>query len=102
MLYEQCVIMCRKCLEITCKSFGIGERNIYGSLQKLHKEGHIDSRLLGLAHEIRLIGNEAAHGSDDNITKEDARDVLDFTEAILIYLYSLGKKLKLLKGRRNR
>lgn len=94
--------MCRKCLEITCKSFGIGERNIYGSLQKLHKEGHIDSRLLGLAHEIRLIGNEAAHGSDDNITKEDARDVLDFTEAILIYLYSLGKKLKLLKGRRNR
>lgn len=87
-LYEPCVIMCRKCLEITCKSFGIGERSIYGGLQKLHKEGHIDSRLLGLAHEIRLIGNEAVHGSDDNITKEDARDVLDFTEAILISVFT--------------
>jgi len=60
-LYEPCVLMCRKCLEAVCKSFNAQGRDLSKRLIKLSEDGHIDSRLLNWAHEIRLVGNEATH-----------------------------------------
>jgi len=62
--------------------------------------GHIDSRLLNWAHEIRLVGNEAAHDIETSVDKSDARDVLDFTEAILIYTFSLTARFRAFQARR--
>ncbi len=94
--------MCRKCLEAVCKSFNAQGRDLSKRLIKLSEDGHIDSRLLNWAHEIRLVGNEAAHDIEAPVTKEDARDILDFTEAILIYLFSLTKRFDSLRARRNK
>ncbi len=99
-LFEPCVLMSRKCLEAICKIFDTKGRDLNARLGKLHEEGHIDSRLLNWAHQVRLIGNEAAHDIDTPVTKEDARDVLDFTEAILIYVFSLTKRFESLQKRR--
>jgi hypothetical protein len=99
-LFEPCVLMCRKCLEATCKKFGAKGRDLNSKLQSLSDAGQIDSRLLNWAHEIRLIGNEAAHDSDIRVTKRDARDVLDFTEAILIYVFSLTSRFEAFRARR--
>lgn len=101
-LFEPCILMCRKCLEATCKNFGAEGPNLNSKLQNLFDAGQIDSRLLDWAHEIRLIGNEAAHNSDTKITKRDARDVLDFTEAILIYMFSLTSRFQAFCARRAR
>ena len=98
-LFEPCVLMSRKCLEAVCKTFSATARNLNTSLTKLKEDGHIDSRLLNWAHQIRLIGNEAAHDMTP-ISKEDAQDVLDFTEAILIYVFSLTKRFESFKARR--
>jgi len=99
-LFEPCVLMCRKCLEATCKNLGAKGRDLNSKLQSLFDSGHIDSRLLNWAHEIRLIGNEAAHDPDTKVTKRDARDVLDFTEAILIYIFSLTSRFDAFRIRR--
>lgn len=99
-LFEPCVLMCRKCLDATCKNLGAKGNDLKAKLQSLFDDGQIDSRILNWAHEIRLIGNEAAHDSDINITKSDAQDVLDFTEAILIYLFSLTARFKAFRDRR--
>ena len=99
-LFEPCVLMCRKCLEATCKNFGANGRDLNSKLQSLSDAGQIDSRLLNWAHEIRLIGNEAAHDPDIKVTKRDARDVLDFTEAILIYVFSLTSRFEAFRSRR--
>ncbi|MFZ5450739.1 MAG: DUF4145 domain-containing protein [Thermodesulfobacteriota bacterium] len=101
-LFEPCVLMCRKCLETVCKQLGAQGRDLSKRLVNLSEAGHIDSRLLSWAHEIRLVGNEAAHEIDTPVTKEDARDILDFTEAILIYIFSLTKRFDSLKARRAR
>jgi hypothetical protein len=93
-LFEPCVLMSRKCLEAICKILNANGRDLSKRLAKLHEAGHIDSRLLNWAHQVRLIGNEAAHDIDAPITKEDARDVFDFTEAILIYVFSLTKRFE--------
>jgi len=99
-LFEPCVLMCRKCLEATCRNLGAKGRDLNFKLQSLFDGGHIDSRLLNWAHEIRLIGNEAAHDPDTKVTKHDARDVLDFTEAILIYVFSLTSRFEAFRARR--
>lgn len=99
-LFEPCVLMCRKCIEATCKTLGAKGRDLNARLQSLFDSGHIDSRLLNWAHEIRLIGNEAAHDPDIKVTKRDARDVLDFTESILIYVFSLTSRFEKFRTRR--
>ncbi len=99
-LFEPCVLMCRKCLEATCKNFGTKGKDLNSKLQELLEHGQIDSRLLNWAHEIRLIGNEAAHDPDIKVTKRDARDILDFTEAILIYIFSLTSRFNEFRNRR--
>ena len=99
-LFEPCVLMCRKCLEATCRKLEAEGLTLDQRLAALAKAGHIDSRLSNWAHEIRLIGNEAAHEIDISVDKDDARDALDFTEAILIYIFSLTKRYESLKSRR--
>ncbi len=101
-LYEPCVLMCRKCLEATCGALGASGRNLDSKLTGLFEAGKIDARLLDWAHGIRLVGNEAAHDITTNVTKTDARDVLDFTEAILIYVFSLTTRFDAFKTRRQK
>ncbi len=100
-LYEPCVLMCRKSLEVVCETLNAKGSSLYGRLESLKKNGHIDQRLLNWAHQIRAIGNEAAHNIEPEIHKEDARDALDLTEAILIYIFSLTRRFESFKSRRN-
>ena len=99
-LFEPCVLMSRKCLEAVCRALNAKGRDLHARLANLHDAEHIDSRLLNWAHQVRVIGNEAAHDVDVPVTKEDARDAFEFTEAILIYVFSLTKRFELLKARR--
>ena len=101
-LFEPCVLMCRKCLEATCKNLNTNGRDLNSRLQSLYDCGHIDKRLLDWAHQIRLIGNSAAHDPDLKVSKRDARDVLDFTEAILIYVYSLTARFVAFQSRHSK
>jgi hypothetical protein len=101
-LFEPCVLMCRKSIEATCKYFDAKGRDLNARLQTMFDMGQIDARLLSWAHEIRLIGNEAAHDADKKINKRDARDVLELTEAILIYVFSLSARFEKFRGRRRR
>lgn len=101
-LFEPCTLMCRKCIETICKNLGAKGRDLNAKIQSLFEAGHIDSRLLDWAHQIRLVGNEAAHDDDSRLTKRDARDVLDFTEAILIYVFSLTSRFEAFRARRAR
>lgn len=99
-LYEPCTLMCRKTLDAAATSLEASGGSLNAKLAALHDAGHIDKRLLDWAHAVRLVGNEAAHDPDVEVSKEDARDVLDFTEAILIYLFALNRRFERLRARR--
>lgn len=99
-LFDSSALMCRKCLEGLCKILGVTGRNLNQRLEKLKIENHIDERFLKWGHQIRLIGNEAAHDIDTPVSKKDAQDILEFTEAILIYVFSLTKRYEALIERR--
>lgn len=93
-------IMCRRILEGFCRLKGVKEKNLSLSINKLKNEGVINEQLFEWAHELRLIGNEAAHNIEINFSNTDAKDALDFTIAILDFTYSFKDKFDRFKHRR--
>lgn len=93
-------IMCRKTLEGICTAHGVNEGSLISSLRKMKDCGLIDERLFEWADMLRTTGNEAAHGVGTTISEADARDTLEFTNAILDYLFSYRDRFEKFKQRR--
>jgi hypothetical protein len=69
-------------------------------MEDLNTSGVIDQALLDWATELRILGNEAAHG-DNETSRQDAKDALEFTEAMLSYIYTYRQNFDLFKRRRD-
>lgn len=100
--YDACAVMCRRALEALCRTLSANGRDLGRRLAALKANGRIDTRLLEWAHGVRLVGNEAAHDVDTAVTAEDARDILEFTEALLMYVFTLDAKFRSFEARRKR
>jgi hypothetical protein len=93
-------IMCRKTLEGICVEHGVKARTLVSSLKELKDRGIIESRLFEWADALRISGNEAAHDVKVTISAEDARDILEFTNALLEYVFTFRDKFEAFKKRR--
>lgn len=71
-------------------------------LAELKDNGHIDTPLLNWAHGVRLVGNEAPHDVETAVTAEDVRDILEFTEAIIMYVFTFDEKFRSFEARRRK
>jgi hypothetical protein len=98
--FTACAIMCRRTLEGICDSHGIVAGNLDGKLKKLRDDGVIEKRLFEWADSLRLVGNEAAHDVAAEVPKEDARDLLDFTRALVEYIFTFTENFKKFTERR--
>lgn len=98
--YEASALMCRRCLEALCKSFAAIGKSLQARLDALYAMEVIDKRLTQWAHGVRVIGNEAAHDTDAELSMDDARDALDFTEALLMYVFALNARFAAFSARR--
>ena len=98
--FDACALMCRRALEALCNEFGAKSKNLHAKLDELSKQGKIDTRLMKWAHGVRAVGNEAAHDTESELSQNDAKDALDFTEAILMYVYVLGRRFEAFEARR--
>lgn len=97
--YEACVIMCRKGIEAICNERGETKGNLAEKLKKLKEKHLLEETFYNWSNELRLIGNDGAH-SHDIIDKQDAKDAIDFFDALITYLYHLVDKYNKLKTRR--
>jgi len=99
-VYEACVLMCRKVLEQICLVQNASGKNLAQMIDALKASGVIDKQLYEWADELRLAGNQAAHDVDANLDSTDAGDLLDFTEALAEYIFTLRKKFEEFQLRR--
>jgi hypothetical protein len=92
-LYTPTVIMCRRTLEGFCQIMGI-KKNVplVKALAKLKEDGIINEQLYQWATLLRDSGNQAAHDIQSSFSADDAKDILDFTIAILDFSYSFKDK----------
>lgn len=94
------VVMVRRTLEGVCADKGARERNLAASLKVMHEEGLLDNRLYEWAQQLRIVGNEGAHFTGNQVPRQDAADALAFCEAFLDYLYVLTAKFEEFRQRR--
>jgi len=93
-------IMCRKTLEGICAAHQVSQRTLVASLKELRDRGIIEQRLYEWADALRISGNEAAHEVNVTVPAEDARDILEFTNALLEYVFTFRDKFEAFKKRR--
>ena len=67
-------------------------RDMAPRIDALATKGVITQDLREWAHQIRLDGNDAVH-DEDPFKKEEAEELLDFTELFLTYVYTLPGRL---------
>jgi hypothetical protein len=97
--YTAGAIMCRKVLEGICAEHKIKEKNLEASLKEMKDQGIIESRLFEWADTLRISGNEAVHDLSVTVPKEDARDIMEFTNALLEYLFTFKDRYEAYKKR---
>jgi hypothetical protein len=90
--YEASVVMCRKGIDAICDDLGENKGTLINKLKKLKDKGLLENTFYNWSNELREIGNLGAHSHDIEITKQDAKDTLEFFEALILYLYHLVDK----------
>jgi len=93
--YTATAIMCRKTLEGICIEHGATGRTLVASLKELKDKGVIENRLYEWADALRISGNEAAHDVNVTISADDAKDIIEFTNALLEYVFTFRDKFDL-------
>jgi hypothetical protein len=99
-VHTAAAIMCRRTLDRFCAENGATKRSLAANLEELRDKGVITDQLFEWATALRLSGNEAAHDVTVTFSAEDARDLLDFTVAILDFTYSFRVKFEAFRARR--
>lgn len=95
-------IMCRKTLEAICAEHEAKGKTLVASLKDLKDKGVIENRLFEWADALRISGNEAAHDVNVTVSREDARDLMEFTKALLEYVFTFRDKFEEFKKRREK
>jgi hypothetical protein len=94
--------MCGRSLEGVCRHYQTKSRYLGGGLKELRERELIDGRLFQWAEELQKSRNLSAHATGEKVSKQDARDLLDFTNAICDYLFVLTAKFEAFMKRRTK
>ena len=90
-IYSAAAVLCGKALERLIKEKA-GNHMIGKGIAELKTKGVIDERLFNWAEALRKERNIGAHAAEEDTTKENAEDIIDFTIAIFDYVYTLSEK----------
>lgn len=86
--YRGVLLLVRSVIEATAKDRGIETGTLVQKINKLYDEGHVRRGTKDMAHALRILGNDMAHGDIGDIpTKEDADDALTIARFVLDDVY---------------
>jgi hypothetical protein len=85
-------VMCGRAIEALCHEHKTKAKNLAGGLKELKQRGIIDGRLFDWGDALRERRNIGAHASEEDITQQDAKDVLEFAKAICEYVFVLSDR----------
>lgn len=102
--YNSSVVMCRRALETAAILNGANPNDrLVDQITYLSSKG-LEQSLIDLSTEIRLLGNTGAHVDKHdllrNVTRDEARDIIDFLEQFLEALYVRPARIAALRKKR--
>lgn len=94
--------MFRKTLDVATKNLdpGNSKATLFVRINKLVENGTLTQSMGDWSHEIRIDGNDAVHDEEPE-TPEDAASAQKFTEAFLIYAFSLPEMVAMNRQKRS-
>lgn len=98
--WQATTVMVRRALEAIAKEFDPSAKSLQQGLESMKSQGAISEELLQWAHGLRLLGNVGAHATEEQMTDLDAREAIDFLDAIAEIIYQLRPKFKAMQARR--
>lgn len=101
--YRAVLLLVRSVIEATAKDCGISSGSLVQKINKLDEEGHIRRGTKDMAHALRILGNDMAHGDIDEVpTQEDADDALTIARFVLDDVYVADARRADMMERRNK
>jgi hypothetical protein len=100
--YLATAVMVRRTLEAIARTYDASVRSPAKGIDVLKAKGLISEEIAAWGHELRFLGNIGAHPTEDVVGLDDARDSMDFLEAIVQVLFELRPKFDDMRKRRNR
>ena len=97
--YSACAVMCGRAIEGVCQHHDAKAKTLAAGLKSLKEKEIIDSRIFEWGEALRAARNLGAHASTDKVSKDDAKDLLDFSTAICEYVFVLNAKFERFKAR---
>jgi len=86
--YRAVLLLVRSVIEATAKTQKISEGTLVQKINRLSTEGHIRKGTKDMAHALRILGNDAAHGDIGDVpTMEDGSDALTIARFVLDDVY---------------
>jgi len=100
--YSACAVMSGRALEGICRHQSTESEMLAGGLKELKDREIIDNRLYQWGEELRKHRNIGAHATEENITRNDAKNLIEFAQAICDYVYVLNAKFNRFMRRKKR
>lgn len=97
--YTACAVMAGRAVEGVCVHYVPSKKTLAAGLRELKNKGFIDERIFDWGEELRKHRNIGAHANKDRISRDDAKDLLDFALAICDYVFVLNAKFERFKKR---
>jgi len=86
--YRACAVMARRAVQNACIDKGADKsKKLIDQIKELADKGVITNDLKEWADVVRWVGNDAAHPDKNEVTKEDAKDILQLAEQFMHVIY---------------
>lgn len=96
--FRASAIMLRSTLEAITVHYGETTGTLVARLERLREHNILQPVLFDWSKEVRLLGNQSTHNPSNSISKEDAKQLLDFIGELLKYLFEMPAELKRKRG----
>jgi hypothetical protein len=110
--WDAAVLMARSALQFITRHKGAKKGNLKQEIQDLAAKGVLHPLMEEWSHEVRELGNESAHPDvatpdpdatqsvNEEPTQQDAKDIVNFLDFLLFYLYDLPVQIGEYRKRR--
>ncbi len=86
--YRGAAALARRTVQLICLDKGASKnKNLHQQIDELFSSGVITKDIKEWAHEVRFLGNDAAHPNKNIVSQDDAKDILDLLESLCDVLY---------------
>jgi hypothetical protein len=100
--WDAAAVMARSAIQLSARQLGAKGKDLNAEIEELANQGKLPPIMRDWAHEVRALGNAAAHPRPEADLTEprDAKDIVAFLDRYLEYVYTLPDRIKEYRERR--